>query len=106
MNKCSECGHFSIIKDVSSKSEIVEGCTGVKLILDEADNYFKNVTFKDNDNLNKTFEFDAIDTQFTLNKNNDCFLWVKQTDSQKEILKKERKKKIKNKLKDIVKCIN
>lgn len=65
--KCRECGHLSIITD---GKETIFGCSGVKIILKEMDYTGDNV--------------EAIDTTFRLNKDNDCFLWLEQTDKQKE----------------------
>ena len=69
--KCKECGHLSIITD---GKETMFGCSGVKIILKEMDYTGDNV--------------EAIDSTFRLNKNDDCFLWIEQTEKQKEDYKK------------------
>ena len=68
---------------VSDDGKIISGCSGVSLILEDEMQSIKSASFKEHNNKNMTFEFEAIDSTFSLNKEGDCFLWVEQTDEQK-----------------------
>ena len=92
---CKKCGHYSIIKESDNvntdnkkrKPGVTRGCTAVSLIMQEELHEIQSSSFQDDDGKTRTFEFDAIDTQFRLNENGDCFMWVEQTEEHKRKIK-------------------
>lgn len=97
--KCHTCGHFSIIR---ADHGFIKGCYIFNLVDDDDDLYNVDKISQITEG-NESATFHKIDTKFILNKNNNCEFWSKQSNEQKESLKKYKKFYWKTKLKRLFK---